>query len=1090
MKGSSLFKVFTSSNKQMKLNADVDNTFSTDQTVAGKFMLQTKTNPEAYSEDWHYRPFIAPNESFTFPHIDNSDFEADPVEIGDIDPLILNKSITSAKMTPTHSYNYVETAPSTQALLLPYLADERIVSNQIRVFHDNVAFVKSDDLDDKPADGGNFFPEHYMETGQSYVYDPYEQGHIFFAQTDLPQLDDGATEAQIAAHEINLSMQIMDGGVPASDDFRIKWNPAIDFPTGDEEIEYYTLGGAFSVNPGQDAMGGAAMIPLRPTNNENGEMFQADFKNYCVEFTIPTEAQTETIEQHTNNQGRTGVFRFRFRDVQLQLIFDKNGFGQTVKEGGEDDVGPFHVFKIFDRDTNTATGIPADGDPGYAAAFAASAPYGDLLIPGSVAERTNATTDLQGLDKFPFSEDEDGASDSTVYLFLPKRRFARKTQGSLWYNPFHRMFGAHFSALRGGVEPLEREIKEAVRTHDRLFYNYLRNVADGFGANLVVDSNISNMNSTYLGKLEPYWGITDGLLTDRDRAYRFRGYVADKGSTLHRYLKEIFEDDNTKWEDTDTFMILTEFSHDVVDDGDDFSPPEITQNRHHYMICFSKAAVERHNGVGFERFYIGEDAWKYPIILSEDQTVASRNLLQQFIAGSAYANGVVTDTNAQYPVVAGFTTPNPADLVHAPYFDEMRTGGHTGFLSETKKSELPVPPDEMKRPTETDNRIEVNYTVGDDYYSQTLQNYNYYLKYDADGVLDSDGGDNPRYHAIPTLPEEYEIEKHHFLNADGGFREFNDGAGNEWEFDTLDLFKARSQLSGKSYFLNFGDYVDGKIDKHTIPIVNTIQNAIVERTEPFLGFYGMSRFIPSGVYQTTRSLPPLLQDFSYAFAQRNMSELFVTGRDEEWFMNLKPVGELTLTVESANNFDQRDKELESVQMPFPKIEKFTKTFVKADSIALTCESTIGSPDFIFVHLRNDWETSLEPPIPKAGITIEELELYCHNQPIQSINELDSRMLYQVTRRNSHPYANHADNRQDTGAVFLSRRDCMNFTQFLGTEGIDVFPLEVYVKELNDHQENETPFLVEPNRILDVYFIHTDYALRGDANEMRFWREER
>ena len=100
-----------------------------------------------------------------------------------------------------------------------------------------------------------------------------------------------------------------------------------------------------------------------------------------------------------------------------------------------------------------------------------------------------------------------------------------------------------------------------------------------------------------------------------------------------------------------------------------------------------------------------------------------------------------------------------------------------------------------------------------------------------------------------------------------------------------------------------------------------------------------------------------------------------------------------------------------------------------------------------------------------------------------INELDPRMLYQVTRRNSHPYADHADNYKRYGANFLTKRDCQNFDVWLGDDNVDDFVLDLEVKDFEDDAD-----LNEHLLDFEVFFIYEDYSLKGTATNMRYWKE--
>ena len=92
--------------------------------------------------------------------------------------------------------------------------------------------------------------------------------------------------------------------------------------------------------------------------------------------------------------------------------------------------------------------------------------------------------------------------------------------------------------------------------------------------------------------------------------------------------------------------------------------------------------------------------------------------------------------------------------------------------------------------------------------------------------------------------------------------------------------------------------------------------------------------------------------------------------------------------------------------------------------------------------------------------------------------MDKRALYHITRRNSHIHAAVDDNYKRTGAVLLTKLDCMDFAQYKGYDGVDMFPLDVTVTNF-DYKG------VELDIELSVYFIYSGFSLRGKQHDAKF-----
>ena len=71
---------------------------------------------------------------------------------------------------------------------------------------------------------------------------------------------------------------------------------------------------------------------------------------------------------------------------------------------------------------------------------------------------------------------------------------------------------------------------------------------------------------------------------------------------------------------------------------------------------------------------------------------------------------------------------------------------------------------------------------------------------------------------------------------------------------------------------------------------------------------------------------------------------------------------------------------------------------------------------------------------------------------------------------------------------LTNRDCMNFSQWYGHEGVDMFPLDITVtSKLNDVPDNVgiRMTVADQDIRLKVFFIYTGYNLSGKLFDVRF-----
>jgi len=277
-----------------------------------------------------------------------------------------------------------------------------------------------------------------------------------------------------------------------------------------------------------------------------------------------------------------------------------------------------------------------------------------------------------------------------------------------------------------------------------------------------------------------------------------------------------------------------------------------------------------------------------------------------------------------------------------------------------------------------------------------------------------------------------------------------------------------------------------------MPVVRNFPVTEFSLTEPLLGFYGMSQYIPSSIYPILKDFPPFLQDFEYVFQREESREAYTDLPGAVTTTTcLTPLGDLVLTMESYNSFDQAEKELETVDLPWVHFESFETVVPSANhTITLLARTIRGKPDFVFIVLEHDLKnksgrTKLHNPVI-TGIRMDIL-----GQELKCVSALDENALYHLTRRNSHIHADNLDNYTSIGAVFLTKSDCGNFEQFQ-LEGTDLFDVNVTVtRYLYNHPKHVTD---EGNGSLTmgldirmkVFFMYTDYSLTGKQHEAKFW----
>jgi len=330
------------------------------------------------------------------------------------------------------------------------------------------------------------------------------------------------------------------------------------------------------------------------------------------------------------------------------------------------------------------------------------------------------------------------------------------------------------------------------------------------------------------------------------------------------------------------------------------------------------------------------------------------------------------------------------------------------------------------------------------------------------------------------------------LDPDTGEYEFWDqlnpvgGVGDGAFVKDANLTAIRASLTGTVHVFKIpSDF----FKPHTTPVVRSQGTLTI--TEPLLAFQGMSPFKPFAIYPTIPRFPAFLQNFSYHILQRDQNDVVIQADDILEYFNeiavptLSPSGEFTVTMHSANTFSQQDKELETINMPWPRFEIFQSNLAHDGVAKVHCETTSGVPEYIF--LRLDRVNSRQAILTNQPV-INTLKFSVLNQDVKTVSDLDKNQLYHTTRRNSHINALCKENLKAIGAVLLHRTDIGNLSEFDELKGNISLDIEVTDFDLF-HPDVHAPYAIthEPDPLIfKVCFIYPNFALHGRENEAQFW----
>jgi hypothetical protein len=261
-----------------------------------------------------------------------------------------------------------------------------------------------------------------------------------------------------------------------------------------------------------------------------------------------------------------------------------------------------------------------------------------------------------------------------------------------------------------------------------------------------------------------------------------------------------------------------------------------------------------------------------------------------------------------------------------------------------------------------------------------------------------------------------------------------------------------------------------------------------------------------------------MQDFTYTFQRKALT---VLSRENDGITRLRPEGPLTLTMRSQKTFNQDDKELERVNLEFPKMYRFTERFSfdqlvhigdiddslyedaddvfqkVPDATTVLQKYKLGRPvvvkthdphpEYVFILLQYQGDEGYNNNRPMDGIPITKCEIRIQGQLVRSISNLETNELLELTVRNSHHYAS-SGLYTHVGAVLLTKEDLADFNYFTGRETVDQLQLEVQLEfiwtQLNKTIPEQYSPAVRPSLVVNVCLFNHQ-VLEGEPHFARF-----
>jgi hypothetical protein len=201
---------------------------------------------------------------------------------------------------------------------------------------------------------------------------------------------------------------------------------------------------------------------------------------------------------------------------------------------------------------------------------------------------------------------------------------------------------------------------------------------------------------------------------------------------------------------------------------------------------------------------------------------------------------------------------------------------------------------------------------------------------------------------------------------------------------------------------------------------------------------------------------------------------------------------------SADTFEQKTKELETISLPWPRFEAFESTATYNNATGeynlpkVKIETFRGIPQWIFLRLERQ---NTQQRVKVNQPVIREIKFTLLGQDIKTVSDLDEEQLYHTTRRNSHPHSDSRNNQKTIGAVFLHKSDVGNFSQFKDVIGKDTLKFEITVTKLYDiypgvatqQTDNQSALTLTDPLTFRACLIYTNYGLAGRLHDAKFWQ---
>ena len=195
---------------------------------------------------------------------------------------------------------------------------------------------------------------------------------------------------------------------------------------------------------------------------------------------------------------------------------------------------------------------------------------------------------------------------------------------------------------------------------------------------------------------------------------------------------------------------------------------------------------------------------------------------------------------------------------------------------------------------------------------------------------------------------------------------------------------------------------------------------------------------------------------------------------------------------SQDIFNQVNKPLEKVDILYPDVRVFEKTISVGNTMEVEFETSLGPPDYVFIHLER---------ISKAGEVFDKYQpviktvaLEFFRQDVKTVSDLNYFQLYNATRRNSNYRTDVRKNRREVGGVFFTKADLGNWSRYEDFLDIDTFRGKFIVKEKETVDQSYTDSLETAEKVIRdqsdikmrVLFIYQQFGLSGTTHNLRFW----